>query len=227
MAKHAFRAVLNPGGPGRIRILASIADRPGWDVEVLVLLTENGPSVRELKVRPHNGPDGTQWQTQGWEMPEGGISTRLIRDINVGELIDIARDCARAEEDKIKAVAGNPAPDLDLDPGFRKELAAGLHEQAKMMRALSREKKRTGPRGNGIDHYLKWACLYAQKVAAGVRNPNAELARESGNTPEYVRDTITDARRRYELLTASPGRGRAGGTLTPKALDLIARRKEN
>jgi hypothetical protein len=44
---------------------------------------------------------------------------------------------------------------------------------------------------------------------------------DRGITKQYVRDTIFTARDRYGLLT-SFGKGRPGGKLTPKALDLIA-----
>jgi hypothetical protein len=55
-------------------------------------------------------------------------------------------------------------------------------------------------------------------------HPIAALAKDTGKTETYIRDTITDARRRHGLLT-SPGQGKAGGTLTPKALKIIAEMK--
>jgi hypothetical protein len=57
----------------------------------------------------------------------------------------------------------------------------------------------------------------------GVAHPIKELAEETGERPTYVRDTITDARRRYGLLTTA-GQGRAGGTLTEKARELMKAR---
>jgi hypothetical protein len=90
---------------------------------------------------------------------------------------------------------------------------------------LTGESKRPGRRGNGIDHYLTWAVRYADKVRAGRLHPVSELAREYGESATYVRDTITDARRRYQLLT-KPGQGRAGGELTEKALGLRAERQD-
>jgi len=225
MAKHDLLADLGPAGHGRMRILASFSGRPEWAIEVLVLATDAGPGVLELKVRPHEGHPGRR---DGGPMPRGGITTRLMRDVNVGELLDLARDCARTREATVLAVADNPAPDLPITDDFREELAAALREQAAMSGALSHRSRRPGKRGNGIDHYLTWAARYAEKVAAvpRVRNPNVVLAKEFRETPEYVRDTITDARRRYGLLTPGPGRGRAGGTLTPKALALIAERQQ-
>ena len=86
-------------------------------------------------------------------------------------------------------------------------------------------KARPGRKGHGIDFYLDWAVRYAEKIHAGVRHPNAVLARETGMDPNAVRDINTDARRRYGLLTEPPGRGRAGGQLTEKALALLAERR--
>jgi hypothetical protein len=203
------------GGPARVRILASIAGRAEWAIEALVLITDEGPGVAELKIRPRGSH-------AGGGIPSGGITTRLMREINVGELIDLARDCVRSRVAAILAVADDPSPGLGTTTAFDDQVAATLRGQAKAVGALTGERKRPGKRGNGIDHYLKWASLYAGKVAVGVRNPNVVLADEFGVTPEYVRDTVTDARRRYGLLTLSPGRGRAGGTLSPKALALIA-----
>jgi hypothetical protein len=223
MANHELLAILNPGGPGRIRILASMASRPGWDIEALVLATDGGPAVSELKIRPHPGPEGTNWQTPGWETPTGGITTRLVREINVGELLDLARDCARSQEAAVLTAADDPAPDLDLSAGFRDELATALRERANQIGTLS-TKSKPGRRPR-IDHYLTWAERYAEKVAAGVRNPNATLAKESKEEPDFVRDTISRARL-HGLLSRGPGRGRAGGTLTPKALALIAERQQ-
>jgi len=66
-------------------------------------------------------------------------------------------------------------------------------------------------------------------VRSGVRFPIKALADEHELTVRFVRDTITDARRRHHLLT-KPGQGRAGGQLTPEAhkvLAEIAKRQED
>jgi hypothetical protein len=84
--------------------------------------------------------------------------------------------------------------------------------------------KRTGRGGNGIDHYLIWAVRYSRKIEMGVRNPHRELAKEHQVDWTYVRDTVTDARRRYGLLTDGV-RGRAGGSLTAKARELLKERE--
>jgi len=90
--------------------------------------------------------------------------------------------------------------------------------------------KRPGRKGHGIEHYLRWAILYSEK--AGDRAPLRRLAEEhleelGGDLDKaqvWVRDTVTTARRRYGLLSAPPGPGRAGGELTAKARQLIKER---
>jgi hypothetical protein len=108
------------------------------------------------------------------------------------------------------------------------DIAAAWLQIADKAAALAKPPTRPGRRGNGIEHYLTWAARYAEKVNATPRerNPIAALAEEwegSGVTRTYIRDTITDARRRYGLLTSS-GQGCSGGELTEKALALIAER---
>jgi hypothetical protein len=59
-----------------------------------------------------------------------------------------------------------------------------------------------------------------EKVHGGVRQPIVALANEHNEKETYFRDTIAVARRKYHLLTPS-GQGRAGGQLSPKAVQLL------
>ena len=234
-------------------LLATIEGYPEWIVRVDLLETDRGPAIAELEVWPlqeHSAQeseggmehcwrrlDGTwtphkwapleenarmKWSRDPADLPAGGIPARLIRKINVGELLALARRCAREEQLKASEHA-------DLLADRIPEWADYLSKVALAGEALAGARKRTGRRGNGIDHYLKWAVRYAEKVRAGERHPNVALAAEwsnSGITWTYVRDTITDARRRYGLLT-KPGQGLAGGDLTEKALLLLSIRPLN
>jgi hypothetical protein len=142
-----------------------------------------------------------------------------MRAINVGELLDLARQRARAGGESLSKFLDDYKFDTD-DP-----IGSYLTALAAESQALSTTRPRTGRKGNGIDHYLTWAIRYADKTRAGVRNPHAALAVEHpGFSTNYIRDTVTDARRRYQLLTDA-GQGRAGGELTAKALALIAKRQ--
>jgi hypothetical protein len=186
---------------GRLR--ASVEAYPGWVLEVRCIRIGSAPPVvAELRVHP-SAPA---------IVPDGGLATRLMRHINVGELVELFRTYAAEEADQY----AEWAEEIPRDRAVLMDLAATT-------RLMSLERARPGRKGHGIDHYLTWAVRYAEKVRDHVRNPHAELAHENpGMTAIAVRDTIKDARVRYGLLTKPPGRGRAGGDLTDKALTLLA-----
>jgi hypothetical protein len=64
------------------------------------------------------------------------------------------------------------------------------------------------------------ASLYVSALADNDPAPNRRVAEIQGRTAEKVRDDLRAARR-AELLTATPGRGRAGGTLPAKAREIL------
>ncbi len=76
-----------------------------------------------------------------------------------------------------------------------------------------------------LRYCLASATALFEKIEAREPHPIPALAKETGKTKTYIRDTITDARRRHKLLT-KPGQGKAGGVLTPKALKIIAEMKK-
>lgn len=76
---------------------------------------------------------------------------------------------------------------------------------------------RTGKRGRPDAYYAGVAAAYVKSCSEG-RAPTARLAEQLGITQAAARSILTKARQRG-LLTA-PGRGAAGGELTPKALAL-------
>jgi len=65
------------------------------------------------------------------------------------------------------------------------------------------------------------AALYVDACQQDPRHANREVAQRLGIPVEHVRDRIYAARI-AGLLTAGPGRGRAGGHLTPKAREALA-----
>lgn len=236
--------VIGAGAVGdRGHLTVQVDGYPGWVLEVVVMPTPTGLAVTDLSVIPYQltyqGPDegslkmgsriirkGERWPESSWselgeDVPPGGIPTRLMRAINMGQLVALAR----------KHLAADGA----FKAGAAKRLGERNSDLADQFRTMAQESvslsavdpvKRSGRRGNGIDHYLRWAMLYDEKIRAGVTHPNKELAEEHHETPTYVRDTITDARRRYKFLTDA-GQGRAGGLLTEKALALIAERRNS
>jgi hypothetical protein len=64
------------------------------------------------------------------------------------------------------------------------------------------------------------AAFYVSARADNDPAPNRRVAEIQGRTAEKVRDDLRAARR-AELLTETPGRGRAGGTLTAKAREIL------
>jgi hypothetical protein len=214
------------GGAGRrAELTASIDGYADWVVEARVTFDDYGPEVAELRIRPL--PPKSRELPGSGAVPAGGLPSRLLRRINVGQLVDLVHAYARAEAEDFAdwSTVLNPYSPAD---------AAALADLSAAVGTTTQPRPRPGRKGHPIDHYLLWASRYAAKVSERARHPISELARDHLAELGYsldqldkarvkVRDTVTDARRRYDLLTSS-GRGRAGGALTPRALDLIAER---
>lgn len=222
----------------RGHLCVAVDGYPGWAVEVVVMQTTSGLVVSDLHLVPYQrimlgdmkdtSKLGSRvfakgeaihwwphWSELASDVPLGGIPSRLLREVNLGQLLAMAQKEAAAEVSVADERANRVA---SKNPDLAKEIRA-LAAGSKTMTGAA---KRTGRRGNGVEHYLLWAMRYHEKVAAGVAHPIKELAGEHDETTNYIRDTVTDARRRYGLLTPS-GQGRAGGQLTPKALALIVK----
>lgn len=120
----------------------------------------------------------------------GGISTRLLRDVRVSDLIDQAR--------------------------FIWTDAAESESRLAQFSATLSEMPIGRPGGSGRDDrsYLPWAVGYDERVRAGSRSPIKDLAQATGRTREQVRDMIHEVRRRG--LLPQGVRGRAAGLLTSK-----------
>lgn len=231
--------------PDTGRLWAVVEGYEAWVVEAVVLPTSVGPAIGNVSIYPrqtllvqvtegavvgkkvvdHTGetvpsgvtdlPDGQHWTGEARDVPPGGVPARLIRQLNVGELVALARASAHDEQDRLTGAAERAS-----DPAF----AEYLRGVAAKAGGITERPSRRGRRGNGIDHYLVWAVRYSQKVATGSKRPIAELAEEHNEEIVYVRDTVTDARRRHKLLSGAPGQGRAGGQLSERALELLAKR---
>lgn len=205
------QAVLfRPGPGGSATLKATVVGYPDWFVQVEVVATDAGPAIRDLQVRPVDAS----------ATPAGGLPARLIRKVNPGELLDLATEAAIEKKGLAEQLLKLGIPLDQGDP-----VADYLRSFSTAGDSLAGEGRRPGRAGNGIDHYLDWAIAYAEKVEAGERHAIVALSDEHGKTRQYVRDTITDARRRHGLLT-KPGQGKAGGQLTDKALKLIGERSK-
>jgi hypothetical protein len=71
-----------------------------------------------------------------------------------------------------------------------------------------------------LERLAQVAEMYAEGSAAGSRRLNAEVAEALGRTAAQVRDDVYAARREG-LLTNGPGRGRSGGSLTPRGRAIL------
>ena len=206
---------------------------PQWTVEATVTESNVGPVVAEIRIRrrllsrePSRGGRVQETDRTGihpaslaqreWAA-DASVPARLLRAINPGELLDIARRFADGIPSKENPQGGSTgAPQGDF--------ATLLRDLSSPAGPRNSASTRPGRRGNPIEHYLQWAIRYVQRVEGGSRTPITDLAHEfrsEGVDRAYVRDTINDARHRYHLLT-NPGQGRTGGRLTEKALSLLA-----
>jgi len=172
----------------------------GWYVSA-VFLEEGGQLVMaELKVFPGPGPGadgrrGARRKPGEWsgrqdalrEVPDGGVSARLLRCIRL----------------------------TDLQQLVMSELATSSEGQP----SGSARVGRPGSAGRPDRQYAEWAFRYAKKLAEGSRSPIKDLAAEHGRSAGQVRDLIHDARVRG--LLSKERQGRAAGSLTPKAIQLL------
>jgi hypothetical protein len=148
---------------------------------------------------------------QSTELPAGGLSTRLVRAVRVGndvrslaEIIDFVRVKypAALAPDGILGRAGITAKTLTTPPPPRAPADA----------------KRGRPQKPAL-MYAQLASEYADLVAGGSDKPVEELATRWGEQVTCIRSRLQTARR---LKFLEPGtRGNAGGILLPAAKQLL------
>jgi transposase-like protein len=128
--------------------------------------------------------------------PSSAITRRLLRDLPLGGM---------AEE-------------------LRRHVASHPTAQRRHPRWVGQLDQRPGRRGRPDTFYAEVAHAYLELVETGTGAPVQELAASWGYSGSQVNNWLHEARRR-ELLTAAP-RGRAGGSLTPAAVELLASEAE-
>ena len=161
----------------------------GWYVSALFLQEGEQLVMAELKVFPGPGPRGdgrraARRRPGEWtghpealeEVPDGGVSARLLRCIRLTDLQQLV-------------MAHLP------------EAAAGDGQASGAARV-----GRPGSAGRPDRQYAEWAFRYAKKLAEGSRSPIKDLAAEHGRSPGQVRDLIHDARVRGLLSKERQGR---------------------
>lgn len=207
---------------GRLEYDAPLVEHdPRWVVTLVLDVVNGRLVVTELRLRARgDGPFGSGPPV----VPEGGITTPVLRKIPVAQLVEEARAWAQ------ESAAGwsAPAATRKKKKGAKRDrLDELLESQARALtRAGRAETGRAGrPRTRDDEHYLVWAVAYTRKLAEGSHSPVAEIARERGVDRGMVRDRLHVARSRG-LLTEVPEGARIGGELTDKARELLARMKE-
>ncbi|HSH59661.1 MAG TPA: hypothetical protein VK988_08500 [Acidimicrobiales bacterium] len=195
-------SVVIEGSGAKVSCELPIGGADGWYVSA-VFLEEDGQLVMaELKVFPGPGTKGDgrrsarrkpgDWSGQQdalQEVPDGGVSARLLRCIRLTDLQQLVMS--------------------ELPPT---STAVG-------QRTGGARVGRPGSAGRPDRQYAEWAFRYAKKLAEGSRSPIKDLAAEHGRSPGQVRDLIHDARVRG--LLSKERQGRAAGSLTPKAIQLL------
>jgi hypothetical protein len=78
--------------------------------------------------------------------------------------------------------------------------------------------RRPGRRGRPDREYAEIAALYVDTIGSGTEA--LDVAKKLGYSAEQVKGFLYQARRRG-LLTWAPSKGKAGGQLTPKAIELL------
>lgn len=190
--------------------------RPAGPVLAEVHVVPRGP-VPDVSVPPGpwRGAEPGSWQhfLQGSHghldrVPRGGLTTRELRGLRPQGALGVKL----------------------MDP--RESIMLSLHPHPGWQGASARlwrtHQERLGmvpSAGPGrpitrLERLAQVAELYAEGSAAGSRRLNAEVAEALGRTPAQVRDDVYAARREG-LLTDGPGRGRSGGSLTPKARAIL------
>ena len=158
--------------------------------------------ISEIRIVALNARSGP-WYVFGEPVPEhapvvgDGITARILRQVPTGPDV----------------IAGF----LDNRNRFRAHIG--------VPRDVIEAPRRPGSRGRADVYYAEIARMYVERVQAGSRSPAADVARElsaggQAYSRSYVRDLLSEARRRA-LLKRAP-RGKSGGQLTDKAIDLLA-----
>lgn len=150
----------------------------------------------------------------------GALTAQLVpEDLVVGDVEAYLASGAVTPEAVAEAIALFEAGELPAWQQFVREMSerwTGWGAAFDELEPGSRQ-----PPRNRLRRLAETAELYVQARAANQSAPNRRVAEIQGRTAEKVRDDLRAARQ-ADLLTVSPGRGRAGGTLTAKARAILA-----
>lgn len=176
----------------------------GW----IHLVAASDSSVLDVPQFPSRSP--WSYVKQTFPVRSQPITARLLRRVPIGELMEYAssqwREIVEANvevlEQEIQHLGDN----------------APAEYQERLRGWVSSLDRRPGRRGRPDQAYASLAALYVEKLGT-THAPVAELADKLGYSRSQVANLLYEARRR-ELLSWPP-KGRAGGVLTPKGLQVL------
>jgi hypothetical protein len=189
---------------------------PGWIASYRIAVKDGKPLIAEVRVFPGKVVNRTpgQWSNDAEAVPGGGLSSRVLRALHLGEPRSLFPKFMR----NLQRRSGRESADWILAPfGIRRtDRRLGGH--------------RPGRAGRPDEFYLIWAVAYLERVDEGNPQPVKDLANDppesiarfiSAANPsvETVRGFLNEARDRG-LLTRPPS-GKPGGRLTARALRII------
>jgi hypothetical protein len=163
--------------------------------------------------------------------PRAGITTRLLRTLNIPRAYDVARDQLKEFFEETEGQDYREALEQHLEELYGAHADEALQSMDvpkgapwPFRQAYKPDATRRGPGRPPVPdtEFLSIAVAYAELMDEGCRRPNIALSERLHMSPDVVAEKVREARRR-ELLTAPPRPGVAGGKLTPKAIALRAR----
>ena len=214
----------------------------GWEAVYSLAPQGSDIVISRVEIRPRMPPG---------VLPPGGLTTRLTRTLRPPVALRLFRDelaefltpgtasyrsqatvlrflMTRTLQEQVTSgtitpeIASSAMTFLAADePGWQDWLSRHSERWTGWGAALDelRPGSRRPPRDR-LRRLAETAALYVSARADNDPAPNRRVAEIQGRTAEKVRDDLRAARR-AELLTETPGRGRAGGTLTAKAREIL------
>lgn len=193
----------------------SMAPRSGWRFDLAEQREYRGlDAPADVPLDQPSPPPRANWSFVKQTFPRGSepITARRVRSVPVGELVAAARSVWLEEAwwraGKLEWLEeSDKAGEVTAEyKEYLRTFASGLGE-------------RPGRRGREDHFYAALAALYVDKLGT-THAPVAELADELGYSASQVANLLYEARHRRGLLTTPP-KGRAGGVLTPKGLQVL------
>jgi len=198
-------------------------EEPGWHLSTLFVRDGERLVLAELKVFPGTDRSVIRPRTT-WQESASAVNSGYLRSLGwelAGQWSgDIAgQDCGGITARMLRA-------ELRLSPiqqrvAYLTSQAAELTFQLEPDFGALDRPVATGGRSPSNVSLAMWASRYVEALSV-TRSPNKTVGERHGLTASQVRDRVNRARK-AGLLTTGGGRGRQGGELTEKALQILSR----